>query len=207
MYDASCIRACKEYGSDVDIFCSFLHECRLAWPQQPEQGGAVPLDVLITLAMNWQVALFCEVRAMRLSLAPNWRIILRPGSFVPLMYQHHVMVKDSGGYARSSVSLFARAERAAVSSRFYLLVSAAIDMVNSSEWLDAEVLAARVLTAENSLSTQLHLWPPKKCLEHDVFRHMYDAFPSTESSFTKYWVSSPLAVRLRHTARAPTSSF
>ncbi|KAH7955262.1 hypothetical protein HPB51_028139 [Rhipicephalus microplus] len=123
-------------------------------------------------------------------------------SFVLLVFRAPLVLRT-----RSSVSLFARAERAAVSCRFYLLVSAAIDMVNSSEWLDAEVLAARVPMAENSLSTHLHLWPPKKCLEEDVFRHMYDAFPSTESSFTKYWVSSPLAVRLRHTARAPTSSF
>ncbi|KAL3201017.1 hypothetical protein MRX96_012853 [Rhipicephalus microplus] len=52
MYYASCTGACKEYGSDVNIFWSFLHECRLTWPQQLEQGGGAPLDVLITLALN-----------------------------------------------------------------------------------------------------------------------------------------------------------
>ncbi|KAH7932332.1 hypothetical protein HPB52_024711 [Rhipicephalus sanguineus] len=57
--------------------------------------------------------------------------------------------------ALSSVSLFSRAERAAVNGRFDSLVSAAVEMVNASEWLDAE---SRQLAAEKLLSTHLHLY-------------------------------------------------
>ncbi|KAL1484945.1 hypothetical protein MTO96_032271 [Rhipicephalus appendiculatus] len=312
---SSCMGDRKEYGSNVNIFWNFLHECRLTWPEQPEQGGATPLDVLMTLAFKWQVPLFFEVRAIRLASAPNWRMTLGPGSLIPLMYQHHLAVKNSGGYdkywatfyfilsgkhdgsainrtvvdsvaamegdvfkrlltsmrpaivypslltvaevgahtppltseqwlrafrqnmlvpdvqhsdqlfspavdyrllenrydrgvaiyrpyfcerfvetayrflviALSSVSLFSRAERAAVSSCFESLVSAAVDMVNASEWLDAE---SRQLAAEKLLSTRLHLWPPEMFLQSDVLERMYDAFPSTAPSFAEYWVKS-----------------
>ncbi|KAH7986447.1 hypothetical protein HPB52_024968 [Rhipicephalus sanguineus] len=346
---ASCMGDRKEYGSNVNIFWNFLHECRLTWPEQPEPGSATPLDVLMMLAFKWQVPLFFQVRAVRLASAPNWRITLGPGSLIPLMYQHHLTVKNSGGYdkywatfyfilsgkddgsavnktvvdsvaamegdvfrrlltsmrpavvhpllatvadigahtpplssehwlrafrqdtlvpevqhsdqvylgdvdfframagvmalykdaellsliawsfvqllspavdyrllenrydrgvaiyrpyfcerlvetayrflviALSSVSLFSRAERAAVNGRFDSLVSAAVEMVNASEWLDAE---SRQLAAEKLLSTHLHLWPPEKFLQNDVLERMYDAFPGTESSFAEYWVKS-----------------
>ncbi|KAL3201019.1 hypothetical protein MRX96_012855 [Rhipicephalus microplus] len=48
-------------------------------------------------------------------------------------------------------------------------------MVNASEWMYAEVLAARGLAAEKLLSTHLHLWPTKKYLEDDMFRHIASA--------------------------------
>ncbi|KAH6931995.1 hypothetical protein HPB50_002429 [Hyalomma asiaticum] len=345
----SCMGNRKEYGSNVDVFWNFLHECKLSWPQQPETGRASPLEVLMSLAFKWQVPLFFQVRAMRMIPTPNWRIIMAPGSLIPLMYQHHLTVKKSGGYdkywatfyfilsgkhdgsavnktaidsvaemegdvfktlltsmrppvvrpvlvtiaeigahtpplaseqwlhafrqtmlepevkpsdqvllsdvdffrslagvmtsykdaellsliawsfvqlfspavdyrllenrydrgvtmyrpyfcerfvetayrflvvALGSVALFSREERAVVNARFDSLVSAAVDMVKTLEWLDAE---SRQLVVEKLSSTRLHLWPPEKFLQNDVLERVYESFPSAEPSFAEYWVKT-----------------
>nr|XP_054923084.1 endothelin-converting enzyme 1-like [Dermacentor andersoni] len=346
---SSCMGDRSEYGSNVEIFWNFFNECRLTWPEKSEPGSASALEVLMTLALKWQVPLFFQVRALRLESAPNWRITMDPGSLIPLMYQHHLTVKHSGGYdkywatfyfilsgkhdgsavnktiidsaltmegdvyrrlltnmrpavvhpvlatitdigahtpsvdseqwlhafrqsklepevehsdqvllsdagffrafadvmasykdpellsliawsfvqlfspavdyrllenrydqgvtiyrpyfcerfvetpyrflviALGSVALFTREERSTVSACFDSLVSAAVDMVNASEWLDTE---SRQLAAEKLSSTRLKLWPPAKYLESDALDSLYKVFPSAESSFAEYWVKS-----------------
>ncbi|XP_075539978.1 phosphate-regulating neutral endopeptidase PHEX-like [Dermacentor variabilis] len=104
MYE-SCMGHRSEYGSNLDIFWKFLNECRLSWPEKPAPNDTSALDVLMTLAFKWQVPLFFQVRAMRLS-PPNWRFILEPGSLIPILYQHHLTVKSTGGYAKYWATFF-----------------------------------------------------------------------------------------------------
>ncbi|XP_065296970.1 uncharacterized protein [Dermacentor albipictus] len=103
---ATCMGDSKQYGSNVDIFWKFLKECRLSWPEEPESSDTSALDVLITLAFKWQVSLFFQLRLLRLGPAPNWRLTLDPGPLVPLMYQHHLMIKNTGGYAKYWAAFF-----------------------------------------------------------------------------------------------------
>ncbi|XP_075539990.1 phosphate-regulating neutral endopeptidase PHEX-like [Dermacentor variabilis] len=102
----TCMGDSKQYGSNVDIFWKFLKECRLSWPYEPETSDTSALDVLITLAFKWQVSLFFQVRLLRLGPAPNWRLTLDPGPLVPLMYQHHLTIKNTGGYAKYWAAFF-----------------------------------------------------------------------------------------------------
>ncbi|KAH7960241.1 hypothetical protein HPB49_018101 [Dermacentor silvarum] len=361
---SSCMGDRLEYGSNVEIFWNFFKECRLTWPEESEPGGASALEVLMTLAFKWQVPLFFQVRAQRLESAPNWRFTMDPGSLIPLMYQHHLTVKNSGGYdkywatfyfilsgkhdesvvnktviesalamegdvyrrlltnmrpavvhpvlatiagmgaytpsidsqhwlhafrqsklepevehsdqvllgdagffrtlagvmasykepellsliawsfvqlfspavdyrllenrydqgvtiyrpyfcerfvetayrflviALASVSLFSREERAIVSARFDSLVSAAVDLVNASQWLDAE---SRQLAAEKLSSTHLKLWPPAKYLESDALERMYQVFPAP-SRRSRSTGSSLAVAPLAHTVCAPAST-
>ncbi|XP_037564884.2 endothelin-converting enzyme 1 [Dermacentor silvarum] len=105
MYE-TCMGDSKLYGSNVDIFWKFLNECRLTWPEEPESSNTSALDVLITLAFKWQVSLFFQVRVLRLVPTPNWRLTLDPGPLIPLMYQHHLTVKNTGGYAKYWAAFF-----------------------------------------------------------------------------------------------------
>ncbi|XP_065296969.1 endothelin-converting enzyme 1-like [Dermacentor albipictus] len=103
---ATCMGDSKQYGSNVDIFWKFLKECKLSWPEEPELSETSALDVLITLAFKWQVSLFFQLRLLRLGPAPNWRLTLNPGPLVPLMYQHHLTIKNTGGYAKYWAAFF-----------------------------------------------------------------------------------------------------
>ncbi|XP_075539987.1 endothelin-converting enzyme 1-like [Dermacentor variabilis] len=103
---ATCMGDSKQYGSNVAIFWKFLKECRLSWPEEPESSDTSALDVLITLAFKWQVSLFFQLRLLRLGPAPNWRLTLGPGPLVPLMYQHHLTIKNTGGYAKYWAAFF-----------------------------------------------------------------------------------------------------
>ncbi|XP_037564883.1 membrane metallo-endopeptidase-like 1 [Dermacentor silvarum] len=102
---ASCMGNRSQYGSNLDIFWKFLNECRLSWPEEPAPSDTSALDVLMTLVFKWQVPLFFQVRAVRLS-TPNWRFILEPGPLIPLLYQHHLTVKSTGGYAKYWATFF-----------------------------------------------------------------------------------------------------
>ncbi|KAL3201013.1 hypothetical protein MRX96_012849 [Rhipicephalus microplus] len=97
---SSCMADHSVYGSNVKIFWEMLKECRLTWPEEPESLNNTALGVLMTLAFKWQFPLFFHVRALRLKSAPNWRFNMNPGSLIHLMYQHHVTVKNSGGYEK-----------------------------------------------------------------------------------------------------------
>ncbi|XP_075739963.1 endothelin-converting enzyme 1-like [Rhipicephalus microplus] len=97
---SSCMADHSVYGSNVKIFWEMLKECRLTWPEEPESLNNSALGVLMTLAFKWQFPLFFHVRALRLKSAPNWRFNMNPGSLIHLMYQHHVTVKNSGGYEK-----------------------------------------------------------------------------------------------------------
>ncbi|KAH7955598.1 hypothetical protein HPB52_001694 [Rhipicephalus sanguineus] len=97
---SSCMANQSVYGSNVKIFWEMLKECRLNWPEEPEPHKNSALGVLITLAFKWQLPLFFQVRALRLKSTPNWRFNMDPGSLIPLMYQHHLAVKNSGGYEK-----------------------------------------------------------------------------------------------------------
>ncbi|XP_075539579.1 endothelin-converting enzyme 1-like [Dermacentor variabilis] len=102
----TCMGDSKIYGSKVDIFWKFLKQCRLSWPEEPETSDTSALDVLITLAFKWQVSLFFQLRLLRLGPTPNWRLTLDPGPLIPLMYQHHLTVKNTGGYAKYWAAFF-----------------------------------------------------------------------------------------------------
>ncbi|XP_065296909.1 phosphate-regulating neutral endopeptidase PHEX-like isoform X2 [Dermacentor albipictus] len=104
MYE-SCMGNRSQYGSNLDIFWKFLNECRLSWPEKPTPSDTSALDVLMTLAFKWQVPLFFQVRAMRLS-SPNWRFILEPSSLIPILYKQHLTVKSTGGYAKYWATFF-----------------------------------------------------------------------------------------------------
>ncbi|XP_065296923.1 phosphate-regulating neutral endopeptidase PHEX-like isoform X1 [Dermacentor albipictus] len=104
MYE-SCMGNRSQYGSNLDIFWKFLNECRLSWPEKPTPNDTSALDVLMTLAFKWQVPLFFQVRAMRLS-SPNWRFILEPSSLIPILYKQHLTVKSTGGYAKYWATFF-----------------------------------------------------------------------------------------------------
>ncbi|KAH7960243.1 hypothetical protein HPB49_018103 [Dermacentor silvarum] len=97
---SSCMGTRSEYGSNVEIFWDMLKECGLTWPEEPEPGKTSALDVLMTLAYKWQLPLFFQVRVLRLKSASKWRFTMDPGSLIPLMYQHHVTVQNSGGYEK-----------------------------------------------------------------------------------------------------------
>ncbi|XP_050028505.1 neprilysin-11-like [Dermacentor andersoni] len=101
----SCMGNRSQYGSNLDIFWNFLNECRLSWPEKSARSDTSALELLMTLAFKWQVPLFFQVRAMRLS-PPNWRFILEPGSLIPILYQQHLTVKSTGGYAKYSATFF-----------------------------------------------------------------------------------------------------
>ncbi|XP_065296921.1 endothelin-converting enzyme 1-like isoform X1 [Dermacentor albipictus] len=103
---ATCMGDSKQYGSNVEIFWKFLNECRLSWPEEPESSDTSALDVLITLAVKWQVSLFFQLRLLRLGPAPNWRLNLDPAPLVPLVYQHHLTIKNTGGYANYWAAFF-----------------------------------------------------------------------------------------------------
>ncbi|XP_065296945.1 kell blood group glycoprotein-like [Dermacentor albipictus] len=104
MYE-SCMGNRSQYGSNLDIFWKFLNECRLSWPEKPTPSDTSALDVLMTLEFKWQVPLFFQVRAMRLS-SPNWRFILEPSSLIPILYKQHLTVKSTGGYAKYWATFF-----------------------------------------------------------------------------------------------------
>nr|XP_050028940.1 endothelin-converting enzyme 2-like [Dermacentor andersoni] len=103
---ATCMGDDKLYGSNVDVFWKFLKECRLSWPEEPQSSDTSALDVLITLAFKWQVSLFFQLRLLRLGPTLNWRLTLDPGPLIPLMYQHHLTVKNTGGYAKYWAAFF-----------------------------------------------------------------------------------------------------
>ncbi|KAH6933464.1 hypothetical protein HPB50_015247 [Hyalomma asiaticum] len=102
----TCMGDSKRYGSHVDIFWKFLNESGLSWPEDRYSSGTSALDVLMTLAFKWQVPLFFQLRVQRLAWMSNWRLTLEPGSLIPLVYQHHVTVKSTGGYAKYWESFF-----------------------------------------------------------------------------------------------------
>ncbi|KAL1484948.1 hypothetical protein MTO96_032274 [Rhipicephalus appendiculatus] len=346
---SSCMANDSVYGSNVKIFWEMLKECRLTWPEETEPFNKSALGVLMTLAFKWQLPLFFQVRALRLKSTRNWRFDMDAGSLIPLMYQHHVTVENSGGYdkywatfyyilsgkynesavnkttiatikaiegdvfkrlltamrppvvnpvlvpisevgsytpplssaqwlhafreteldpevelndqvvfgdagfflalagvmnsykdtellsliawsfvqllspavdyrllenryeqgitlyrpyfcerlvetayrflvvALHSASRFSPQERAFITTGFDSLVSAAVDLVNASEWLDAE---SGKLAAAKFSSARLQLWPPEKYLDSNVLGNMYAAFPSFEDSFADYWAKS-----------------
>ncbi|KAL1447487.1 hypothetical protein MTO96_028569 [Rhipicephalus appendiculatus] len=97
---SSCMANDSVYGSNVQVFWEMLKECRLTWPEEPKPFNKSALGVLMTLAFKWQLPLFFQVRARRLKSTPNWRFNMDPGSLIPLMYQHHLTVKNSGGYEK-----------------------------------------------------------------------------------------------------------
>ncbi|KAL1474373.1 hypothetical protein MTO96_038028 [Rhipicephalus appendiculatus] len=103
---ATCMGDSKQYGSNIDVFWKFLNECRLSWPDEPQTNDTSALEVLMTLALKWQVPLFFQVRVQRLAARANWRLLLEPGSLIPLMYQHHVTIKSTGAYAKYWASFF-----------------------------------------------------------------------------------------------------
>ncbi|XP_075539984.1 phosphate-regulating neutral endopeptidase PHEX-like [Dermacentor variabilis] len=104
MYE-SCMGNRSEYGSNLDIFWKFLNECRLSWPENRAPNDTSALDVLMTLAFKWQVPLFFQVRAMRLS-PPNWRFILEPSSLISVLYRQHLTVKSTAGYPKYWTTFF-----------------------------------------------------------------------------------------------------
>ncbi|XP_037286308.2 endothelin-converting enzyme 1 [Rhipicephalus microplus] len=103
---ATCMGNSQHYGSNIDIFSKFLSECRLSWPDQPQTYNTSALEVLMTLALKWQVPLFFQVRVQHSAARTNWRLLLEPGSLIPLMYQHHVTIKSTGAYAKYWASFF-----------------------------------------------------------------------------------------------------
>ncbi|KAK8779127.1 hypothetical protein V5799_019533 [Amblyomma americanum] len=97
---ASCMGEPSQYGSNVGIFWKFLNECRLSWPGEQELGDTRALDVLLTLAFKWHVPLLFQVRVVRMPSMLKWRFTIDPGSLIPLMFQHHVTIKEAGGYIK-----------------------------------------------------------------------------------------------------------
>ncbi|KAH8040961.1 hypothetical protein HPB51_013243 [Rhipicephalus microplus] len=103
---ATCMGVSTQYGSNIDVFWKFLNECRLSWPDEPQTNDTSALEVLMTLALKWQVPLFFQVRVQHSASRRNWRLLLEPGSLIPLMYQHHVTIKSTGAYAKYWASFF-----------------------------------------------------------------------------------------------------
>ncbi|KAL1444453.1 hypothetical protein MTO96_029874 [Rhipicephalus appendiculatus] len=76
---ATCMGDSKQYGSNIDVFSKFLNECRLSWPDEPQPSDTSALDVLMTLALKWQVPLFFQVRVQHLATRTKLAFIVRTG--------------------------------------------------------------------------------------------------------------------------------
>ncbi|KAK8785180.1 hypothetical protein V5799_008452 [Amblyomma americanum] len=92
----SCMSNLSEYGSTLHEFRTFLERRDIPWPEaSPTDSDA--LRVLVTLAYNWQVALWFSLRAVMKH--GKWNILLTAAPRLPFYLHYHRSVKIAGSYA------------------------------------------------------------------------------------------------------------
>ncbi|XP_064469298.1 endothelin-converting enzyme 1-like isoform X2 [Ornithodoros turicata] len=66
----TCLRHTKTSSANVETFKSFMKERGLSWPQTVADHHLHPLDVLLDLAINWNVGLWFSIGIRRTSRIP-----------------------------------------------------------------------------------------------------------------------------------------
>ncbi|XP_077564542.1 endothelin-converting enzyme 2-like [Haemaphysalis longicornis] len=95
MYE-SCMGRAQEYGANVTLFRDFLKACKLAWPGSSPYKHVSPLDILVTLAVKWQVPVLFHVKTFRRPLDQKWLVSISPGQYLRASLIQHLYVKKSG---------------------------------------------------------------------------------------------------------------
>ncbi|KAH9377769.1 hypothetical protein HPB48_012184 [Haemaphysalis longicornis] len=93
---ASCMGDESAYGSDVDLFRTFIRGGNLSWPERPRGGSA--LGVLMTLAFKWHAPLWFHLTALRRKSVDGWRFSMVPGALIPMMWKQHGLLNTGHSY-------------------------------------------------------------------------------------------------------------
>ncbi|KAH7958167.1 hypothetical protein HPB51_027849 [Rhipicephalus microplus] len=88
-------------------------------------------------------------------------------------------------------SRFTAQDRKTIDDGFDGLVSAAIDKVVESNWIDAE---SRERLVHKLTATQKALWPPDALLQAGMLDRIYFAFPGQDVTLAHYWTDTRMAV-------------
>ncbi|KAH7954470.1 hypothetical protein HPB49_018830 [Dermacentor silvarum] len=85
------------------------------------------------------------------------------------------------------VSRFTAEDRKIIDDGFDGLVSAAVDRVQKSQWMDTP---SKKSITKKLLAAKKALWPPDALLKDGVLDSIYFAFPGKDASLAEYWIDS-----------------
>ncbi|XP_037576674.1 endothelin-converting enzyme 2-like [Dermacentor silvarum] len=112
-------------------------------------------------------------------------------AFLPVFCGHHV--EDTYKVLVVALDLvyrFTARDIKTVNDGFADMVSAAVEKVNASDWMD-DLSKARL--TEKIFSVKKTLWPPDAVVNADVLEKLYTTYPENTTSFAAYWMASKRA--------------
>ncbi|XP_075554992.1 neprilysin-like isoform X2 [Dermacentor variabilis] len=98
--------------------------------------------------------------------------------------------------ALSLVSRFTAADRKIIDDGFHGLVSATVDNVQKSSWMDPP---SKDHISKKLLAAKMAVWPPDDLLKEGVLDSIYFAFPGKDASLAEYWIDSRRTMLLMNT--------
>ncbi|KAK8758563.1 hypothetical protein V5799_003810 [Amblyomma americanum] len=127
-----------------------------------------------------------------LTIAGDYSVLVRyygsletADKLLPMFCAHHVevvfnvLVSALGFFSR-----FTARDREAIDTGFNSLVSAAVDRINNSSWLDNE---SKIRARKKLSSVRAAIWPPTSLLNNETLEKIYADFPEKEPSYAHYW--------------------
>ncbi|XP_077483543.1 endothelin-converting enzyme 1-like isoform X2 [Amblyomma americanum] len=83
-------------------------------------------------------------------------------------------------------------EMDSIRAGFEGLVSAAVEKVNSSKWLDGR---SKRVAGDKLKSVKMRVWPDQQLMSNEELERTYKSYPSTEDSFAEYWMEARRSMR------------
>ncbi|XP_077524021.1 endothelin-converting enzyme 2-like [Amblyomma americanum] len=149
------------------------------------------LDTYSTKQLNMHVSWLIM---QYLTIAGDYSVLVRyygsletADKLLPIYCSHHVevvfkvLISALGFFSR-----FTARDREAIDTGFNSLVSAAVDRINHSSWLDNE---SKIRARKKLSSVRAAIWPPTSLLNNETLEKIYANFPEKEPSYAHYWLS------------------
>ncbi|KAK8786518.1 hypothetical protein V5799_023707 [Amblyomma americanum] len=188
MYDM-CTTGYKSGASQLTPFLEFLKRGDLTWPEPPLDLFE-PLSLIVYFAYRWQSPFWISVSILEPTSSGKRRILIHYGSerkaekYLVAYCAHRVEASYKVlVLALGFHSLFTVQDIRTIDTGFDTLVTAAIEKIDSSKWMDKEskVRATRKLTAVKKA-----LWPPAPTLDKDELERIHAKFPEKVDTFFRY---------------------